>query len=672
MSLNARLIDDRTAASKRPAKQSAHYHPGITPHSSAPRNSILNRKAACACGGGCPRCRNESSAQAGLAINQPGDRFEKEADRVADQVMRMPSGGPPEVDADSRPRVSRSADGSIRAGGAAIPPLVRDTLHSPGQSLDRQTRSFFESRFGRDFGDVRVHTGAQAAQSARAISAAAYTAGRDVVFGEDCYAPHSVLGRQLLAHELAHVVQQASGAATPTIQRTDWGILGGTCCNRSPDGDEWALVDGGVWRRLPSGQCTGTTTDCDGITCGGGFYYVSNLETGTCRTPRRDDATFRPRRWTPERPRSGARSPGQRGSSQGDTPPGFQYDREPYVIEHRSGSTFQVPGLYQSESAFGASGVTSSLTAPATRRQTGRPVTGGFSDDLDVDTAFATGVDTAATREVESLVRSAGNRIDARLVAAMQAVAADRFVFRALRTFLETDNGRLVAWEKDSGRYDGDSLPPTINVGITGGALDTRTTLVHELLHYVFDKTDTVLGESQDSGGADHPAIAAIESRFLIIDLIRSGHAPLHEKIRSSFGQFVRGRDFFPVMEAAIAQNDSAALRAAVNDPAFVRTTVSSGLMPEASGLAFPAGPTTYHYTATQFRDLAFIWAQNATIVRRAMVTAADVAQRRNISLNQAFTSSEWRTAMATFLARFVAELRRNPRGGAPAAASGI
>jgi hypothetical protein len=101
------------------------------------------------------------------------------------------------------------------AGGSAVttaPPSVHRVLGEPGAPLDRQTRSFMEPRFGHDFSAVRVHTGGQAAQSAREVDAQAYTVGRDVVFGAGQYAPQSAGGAQLLAHELAHVVQQRSAA----------------------------------------------------------------------------------------------------------------------------------------------------------------------------------------------------------------------------------------------------------------------------------------------------------------------------------------------------------------------------------------------------------------------------------------------------------------------------
>ncbi|PYI93687.1 MAG: hypothetical protein DME97_05365 [Verrucomicrobia bacterium] len=90
----------------------------------------------------------------------------------------------------------------------AVPPVVHEALHAPGQSLDAGVRAFMEPRFGHDFSRVRVHTDGRAADSARELNALAYTVGRDVVFGTRQYAPTTREGRQLLAHELAHVVQQ--------------------------------------------------------------------------------------------------------------------------------------------------------------------------------------------------------------------------------------------------------------------------------------------------------------------------------------------------------------------------------------------------------------------------------------------------------------------------------
>lgn len=95
---------------------------------------------------------------------------------------------------------------------AQEPSPVKDVVGSGGgRPLDPGTRSFMESRLGHDFGDVRIHTDSRASESAASVQATAYTVGRDVVFGSDQWAPETDRGRRMLAHELTHVVQQASG-----------------------------------------------------------------------------------------------------------------------------------------------------------------------------------------------------------------------------------------------------------------------------------------------------------------------------------------------------------------------------------------------------------------------------------------------------------------------------
>jgi len=93
-------------------------------------------------------------------------------------------------------------------------------LRGGGQPLSESERSYFEPRFGYDFENVRIHTGAEAAATAGELHAQAYTVGKDVVFGAGRYAPETTEGRQLLAHELTHVVQQ-TGPARLSAQRGD-------------------------------------------------------------------------------------------------------------------------------------------------------------------------------------------------------------------------------------------------------------------------------------------------------------------------------------------------------------------------------------------------------------------------------------------------------------------
>ncbi|MBC8028993.1 MAG: DUF4157 domain-containing protein [Pyrinomonadaceae bacterium] len=114
----------------------------------------------------------------------------------------------------ARPATLNSKPETRNSSG--VPPIVNEILSSPGQPLDSQTRAFFEPRFGHDFSRVRVHTDANAAESASAVNALAYTVGRDVAFGAGQFAPQTNAGRKLLAHELTHVVQQRSVSSPET------------------------------------------------------------------------------------------------------------------------------------------------------------------------------------------------------------------------------------------------------------------------------------------------------------------------------------------------------------------------------------------------------------------------------------------------------------------------
>jgi hypothetical protein len=97
-----------------------------------------------------------------------------------------------------------------------VPPAVRETLRDPGRPLDAAVRGDLEPRLGHDFSRVRVHTDARAGESARAVGATAYTVGRDIAFAPGAYAPGTSQGRRLIAHELAHVVQQRTLGGGPT------------------------------------------------------------------------------------------------------------------------------------------------------------------------------------------------------------------------------------------------------------------------------------------------------------------------------------------------------------------------------------------------------------------------------------------------------------------------
>jgi hypothetical protein len=160
--------------------------------------------------------------QAKLAVGASDDEFEQEADRIADQVMSAPVPSPRTGSRGALPETAAPAVAQVRtksvppndSGGTEAPSIVHEVLNSPGQPLDRATRAFMEPRFGHDFSRVRVHADANAARSTQALGALAYTAGHQIVFGQRRYRPHSDVGKALLAHELAHTIQQGRGALT--------------------------------------------------------------------------------------------------------------------------------------------------------------------------------------------------------------------------------------------------------------------------------------------------------------------------------------------------------------------------------------------------------------------------------------------------------------------------
>jgi hypothetical protein len=116
---------------------------------------------------------------------------------------------------EDEPPVQRKA--TARGGPSTVPPIVGEVLRTSGQPLDAGTRARMESRLGVDLGRVRIHADAQAARSAEAVEALAYTVGDDVVFAAGAYSPRTPDGQRLLAHELAHVVQQGGGARAPAL-----------------------------------------------------------------------------------------------------------------------------------------------------------------------------------------------------------------------------------------------------------------------------------------------------------------------------------------------------------------------------------------------------------------------------------------------------------------------
>ena len=172
-----------------------------------------------------------------LAVAEVNGPLEHEADQVAGQVMLMPD---PELSiAPAPPQLSRKCEACeeeernklqtkravVPVGGACdAPPIVHEVLRSDGQPLDAAARAFFEPRFGHDFSQIRVHADNQAALSARSVGALAYASGSHIAFGTGQYAPGTNAGKVLLAHELAHTLQQTGQSETGVVSRRVAGV----------------------------------------------------------------------------------------------------------------------------------------------------------------------------------------------------------------------------------------------------------------------------------------------------------------------------------------------------------------------------------------------------------------------------------------------------------------
>lgn len=191
---------------------------------------LIARKASCACGGSCPKCK---AAANGIKVSQPNDPAEIEADQIADTIMRKPlrdtiSVADQKNDGsaiqrkcksceDDEKKIQRKPLSLVNDSTAQNTTQIKTAISSGGRPFDEGTRNFFETRFNRDLGNVRIHTDSTANNSAREIDAKAYTLGNNIVFGAGEYQPGLESGRHLIAHELAHVMQQQR--STPALQR---------------------------------------------------------------------------------------------------------------------------------------------------------------------------------------------------------------------------------------------------------------------------------------------------------------------------------------------------------------------------------------------------------------------------------------------------------------------
>ncbi len=176
-----------------------------------------------------------------LYINSPGDKYEQEADAMANKVMRMPSIESKGMASSSsligasiqrkcasceeeqkRKQIMRKEAGNF--SGIQVSNSFSSSLNASkgaGSTLPKSTKSFMENAFSTDFSNVKIHNDSQAHQMSQSINAKAFTHGHDIYFGSGQFNPNSYSGKSLLAHELTHTLQQWGVINKDTLQRQD-------------------------------------------------------------------------------------------------------------------------------------------------------------------------------------------------------------------------------------------------------------------------------------------------------------------------------------------------------------------------------------------------------------------------------------------------------------------
>jgi hypothetical protein len=164
--------------------------------------------------------KQKKTVQLKLKVGQKGDPFEREADQVADRIMRMENANilSPKTLDDSHRLIHPKADKAPSEASSGMEHQLKKSKGN-GQPLPTGTSRFMQQAFGADFSGVRIHSGKNAIQMNQELNAKAFTHGKDVYFNKGQYQPGTPAGKHLLAHELTHVVQQGKGANTNLLKQ---------------------------------------------------------------------------------------------------------------------------------------------------------------------------------------------------------------------------------------------------------------------------------------------------------------------------------------------------------------------------------------------------------------------------------------------------------------------
>lgn len=225
-----------------------------------------------------------------LRVSTPGDRYEQEADRIADEVLRQKM---PVEEKDQKVEIQARASQQAAGGDREVNEDLENRLSRSkggGNSISNQVRHFFEPRMQFDLSKVRVHTDSEAAWMNQELRARAFTHGRDIYFGDGQYNPQSIAGKRLLTHELTHVVQQEHSVKSNMLHR--WQLGTGTPPDQQlseiTDPNEIANIGAGMMlivpiatreagdNNLPAGSVDTTSSE---------YQCYNRFRTPRCGTP---------------------------------------------------------------------------------------------------------------------------------------------------------------------------------------------------------------------------------------------------------------------------------------------------------------------------------------------------------------------------------------------------
>lgn len=359
---------------------------------------------------------------------------------------------------------------------------------------------------------------------------------------------------------------------------------------------------------------------------------------------------------------------GLEGKLQGGNQPRqeqVQNESQKEVVVHSSGSRWSWEALSNGDYTPRSNEIFNELET-----NTSSNVSGGFNREPKIFSQLGTYINQIPEKQINTLVEKFKNRIDKndRLLTALQSLLKDNSSYIIIEQFLN-DGGRIEAWSH-SGRYTPNPL--VLAVGIDGSNFDVEATLYHESLHYAFDKMNSILSESPDTGGADHCVISPLEDRLRIIQQIRNKQVPLFDENNSGLYGFTTDGKIGDKIKNYIDNNDLNGLESYINSENFQRGYVRSSMtMPLSSNDYYDQHPEDrerkYRLTDGQIIDIAFLNAINGAIIQQSVNIGISIANRNSIRITKSFETAEFQNEFQKFLSQYTKRLENpnaQPYGG--------